>query len=103
MAKTSSFLILFCCFFTISCITDEVIQVDISEQRLYLVKNNQIPKPWLERNILGLQKFNGGIEELSLKISQIRTWTYISNHPNWIDNEKYWQETTQDIENNLSD
>ena len=42
MAKTSSFLILFCCFFTISCITDEVIQVDISEQRLYLVKNNQI-------------------------------------------------------------
>ena len=70
---------------------------------LLLVKNEQIPKPWLEKNILGLQKFNGGIEELSLKISQIRTWTYISNHPNWIDNEKYWQQTTQDIENNLSD
>jgi len=70
---------------------------------LLLVNNDQIPKPWLEKNILGLQKFNGGIEELSLKISQIRTWTYISNHPNWIKNEKYWQETTQDIENNLSD
>ncbi|MDC1184715.1 hypothetical protein N8080_01945, partial [Alphaproteobacteria bacterium] len=70
---------------------------------LLLIKNDQIPKPWLEKNILGLQKFNGGIEELSLKISQIRTWTYISNHQNWIDNEKYWQETTQDIENNLSD
>ena len=70
---------------------------------ILLVKNEQIPKPWLEKNILGLRKFNGGIEELSLKISQIRTWTYISNHPNWIDNEKYWQETTQAIENNLSD
>ena len=70
---------------------------------LLLVKNNKIPKTWLEKNILGLQKFNGGIEELSLKISQIRTWTYISNHQNWIDNEKYWQEITQDIENNLSD
>ena len=57
----------------------------------------------MEKNILGLHKFNGGIEELSLKISQIRTWTYISNHPNWIDNENYWQEKTQDIENNLSD
>ena len=68
-----------------------------------MVKNDKIPKPWLEKNILGLQKFNGGIEELSLKISQIRTWTYISNHQNWIDNEKYLQETTQDIENNLSD
>ena len=70
---------------------------------LLLVKNNKIPKSWLEKNILGLKKFNGGIEELSSKISQIRTWTYISNHQNWIDNEKYWQETTQNIENNLSD
>ena len=58
---------------------------------------------WLEKNILGLQNFNGGIEELSLKISQVRTWTYISNHQNWIDNEKYWQEITQKIENELSD
>ncbi|SVD38703.1 uncharacterized protein METZ01_LOCUS391557, partial [marine metagenome] len=70
---------------------------------LLLVKNDKIPKLWLEKNILGLQKFNSGIEELSQKISQIRTWTYISNHQNWIDNEKYWQEITQDIENNLSD
>ena len=68
-----------------------------------LVKNDKIPKLWLEKNILGIKKFNGGIEELSLKISQIRTWTYISNHQNWIDNEKYWQELTQNIENNLSD
>ena len=70
---------------------------------LLLVKNEKIPKPWLEKNILSLQKFNGGIEELFLKISQIRTWTYISNHQNWVDNEKYWQEITQEIENSLSD
>ncbi len=70
---------------------------------LLLVKNDKIPKLWLEKNILGLQNFNGGIEELSLKISQVRTWTYISNHQNWIRNEKYWQEITQKIENDLSD
>ena len=57
----------------------------------------------LLKNILALQKFNSGIEELSIKIAQIRTWTYISNHQNWIENEKYWQEITQDIENSLSD
>ena len=34
---------------------------------LLLVKNEKIPKLWLEKNILGLQNFNGGIEELSLK------------------------------------
>ncbi len=70
---------------------------------LLLIKNDKIPKPWLEKNILGLKKFNGEIEELSSKISQIRTWTYISNHQNWIENETYWQEVTQDIENSLSD
>ena len=70
---------------------------------LLLIKNEKIPKIWLEKNILVLENFNGGIEELSSKISQIRTWTYISNHLNWIDNEKYWQETTKNIENNLSD
>ncbi len=70
---------------------------------LLLIKNEKIPQPWLEKNILGLQNFNGGIDELSLKISQIRTWTYISNHQKWIDNEKYWQEITHKIENDLSD
>ena len=70
---------------------------------LLLIKNEKIPKLWHEKNILGLQNFNGGIEELSLKISQVRTWTYISNHQNWIDNEKYWQEITKKIENDLSD
>ncbi len=70
---------------------------------LLLIKNEKIPKLWLEKNIIGLQNFNGGIEELSSKISQVRTWTYISNHQSWIDNEKYWQEITQKIENDLSD
>ena len=70
---------------------------------MLLVKNEKIPKLWLEKNVLSLNKFNGGIEELSLKISQIRTWTYISNHQNWIENGKYWQEITQNIEDNLSD
>ncbi len=70
---------------------------------LLLIKNEKIPKLWLEKNILGLQNFNGGIEELSLKISQVRTWTYISNHQNWIDNERFWQEITHKIENDLSD
>jgi len=70
---------------------------------ILLVKNEKIPKAWLEKNILGLEKFNGGIEELSSKILQIRTWTYISNHQNWINNEKYWQQITKKIEDDLSD
>ena len=71
---------------------------------LILLKNNyKIPEDWLNNKISKLENFIGGIPELSIKISQIRTWTYISNHHKWLDNPIYWQEKTQKIENNLSD
>ena len=71
---------------------------------LILVKNNfKIPEDWINNKILKLDNFNGGIPELSLKISQIRTWTYISNHQTWLKDPIYWQQKTQQIENDLSD
>ncbi len=71
---------------------------------LILMKNNyKIPENWINQKIIKLENFIGGIPELSLKISQIRTWTYISNHHQWFADPKYWQEKTQNIENNLSD
>ena len=71
---------------------------------LTLIKNDGIfPESWLEDKILGLDNYSGGIEELSIKITNIRTWTYITNQSNWIKNYKFWQEKTTEIENNLSD
>ncbi len=71
---------------------------------LTLVKNNyKIPEDWINNRITKLENFEGGIPELSLKISQIRTWTYISNHQLWTSDPLYWQEKTRIIENNLSD
>ena len=57
----------------------------------------------MNQKIRKLENFEGGIPELSIKISQIRTWTYISNHHTWLKDAKYWQEKTQEIENDLSD
>ncbi len=71
---------------------------------IILIKNDySIPEDWINQKISRLDNFIGGIPELSLKISQIRTWTYISNHHSWLTNSKYWQEKTLQIENNLSD
>ncbi len=71
---------------------------------LVLIGNNKlIPEEWIRKKIKKLDNFSGGIPELSVKISQIRTWTYISNHQKWLDDAKYWQEKTQNIENDLSD
>ena len=71
---------------------------------LVLIENNfYIPEEWINNKISKLSNFGGGIPELSIKISQIRTWTYISNNHNWLKNTFYWQEKTQKIENELSD
>ena len=71
---------------------------------LTIIENNgRLPEIWLQDRILKLDKYEGGIEELSIKIANIRTWTYIANQSKWIKDSKYWQEKTQKIENNLSD
>ena len=71
---------------------------------LIIINNkSKIPEDWINDKILKLENYNGGIPELSMKISQIRTWTYISNQHDWLDDPKYWQEKTQKIENDLSD
>jgi ATP-dependent RNA helicase SUPV3L1/SUV3 len=71
---------------------------------LTLMKNDGIlPESWLENGVFRLENYKGGIEELSIKIATIRTWTYIANQSNWIKNYQFWQDKTHDIENNLSD
>ncbi len=71
---------------------------------LNLIQNDsQIPETWFADKIIRLDNYSGGIEELTSKIANIRTWTYISNQSNWIENNQYWQEKTRIIENTLSD
>ena len=71
---------------------------------LTLIKNDgNLDEQWLQDKILRLENYQGGIEELSVKIANIRTWTYISNQSKWIKNYQFWQDKTQKIENTLSD
>ena len=69
-----------------------------------MIKNNgAFPDEWLKEKIIKLENYSGGIEELSIKIATIRTWTYIANNSKWINDFEFWQKKTQEIENNLSD
>ena len=71
---------------------------------LILIKNEGfLNEEWLKEKILRLENYTGGIEELSIKIANVRTWTYIANQSKWIKDPQFWQEKTREIENNLSD
>ncbi len=67
------------------------------------LNNNYLENSWIRENVNRLNNINGDIDTLSKRIAYIRTWTYISNHANWIKNKTYWQENTRKIEDRLSD
>ena len=43
------------------------------------------------------------IYTISEKLSEIRTWSFVSNKPNWVTNSLDWQIKTRNIEDDLSD
>ena len=40
---------------------------------------------------------------LSHRLSNVRTWSYVSNKKNWVENSDYWVQLTKNIEDKLSD
>ncbi|MFZ9715760.1 MAG: helicase, partial [Pelagibacteraceae bacterium] len=43
------------------------------------------------------------IDVLANRISNVRTWAYVANKKNWVENADYWIQLTKTIEDNLSD
>ena len=43
------------------------------------------------------------MDSLSNRIANVRTWSYVSNKNNWIENQQYWIEKTKLLEDRLSD
>ena len=76
----------------------------LREIYLHLSQNyGRLPEDWVAAQIGHLDRENGGIDSLTVRIAYIRTWTYISHRAEWFDNAIYWQERTRNIEDRLSD
>ena len=50
-----------------------------------------------------LDKLEGNIDSISNRIANVRTWSYVSNKVNWVENQDYWVERTKNLEDKLSD
>ncbi len=62
-----------------------------------------IPVEWIGAEVSRLDNGLGDIDTLAARISGIRTWTYIANQPDWLDDPLQWAARTRTIENTLSD
>ena len=66
-------------------------------------KKNKIPNEYMKNQLQGLDKYRGNIDMISNKISNVRTWSYVANKKNWVENSDYWIQMSKNIEDNLSD
>ncbi len=82
---------------------DEHVKLCSEIFRQVSANNGLISEDWLGQMVQPLQRMDGDIDALSTRIAHIRTLTYITNRNGWCEKQKYWQTTTRDIEDRLSD
>jgi len=63
----------------------------------------RLPGPWIGAQMAQLDRLDGDIDTLMMRIAHIRTWTYITHRSDWVDNAVDWQERARGIEDRLSD
>ena len=66
-------------------------------------RKRRIPNDYMKEQLKGLERQHGNIDVLSNRISNVRTWSYVANKKNWVENSDYWVQLTKGIEDKLSD
>ena len=67
------------------------------------IKKKRIPNEYMKTQLKGLGEKHGNIDVLANRISNVRTWSYVANKKDWVENADYWIQLTKSIEDNLSD
>jgi len=66
-------------------------------------EKGKITNDYMHLQLMKLNKLEGNVDSLSNRIANVRTWSYVSNKKNWIENQEYWIEKTKLLEDKLSD
>jgi ATP-dependent RNA helicase SUPV3L1/SUV3 len=63
----------------------------------------RIPEDWFSKQVALADRTDGDIDTLATRIAHIRTWTFVANRPDWLQDPAHWQMRTRAIEDSLSD
>tara|TARA_B100001564_G_scaffold349369_1_gene352416 strand:+ start:43 stop:2508 length:2466 start_codon:yes stop_codon:yes gene_type:complete len=66
-------------------------------------RKKRIPSSFMKEQLKGLERDHGNVDLLSHRLSNVRTWSYVANKKNWVENSDYWVQLTKNIEDKLSD
>ena len=65
--------------------------------------SGKVANDYMKKQLQYLDRYDGNIDTLANRISNVRTWSYVANKKNWSSNPDYWVERTKYIEDKLSD
>ena len=66
-------------------------------------KKGKITNNYMKQQLSSLDKLEGNVDSISNRIANVRTWSYVANKVNWVENQDYWIERTKNLEDKLSD
>ena len=66
-------------------------------------KSGKVTNEYMKKQLQYLDRYDGNIDTLANRISNVRTWSYVANKKNWSTNPDYWVERTKYMEDKLSD
>jgi ATP-dependent RNA helicase SUPV3L1/SUV3 len=66
-------------------------------------KEGKVTNSYMKQQLTILDKIEGNVDSLSNRIANVRTWSYVANKTNWVENQDYWVERTKLLEDKLSD
>ena len=66
-------------------------------------KEGKVTNSYMKQQLSILNNLEGNVDSLSNRIANVRTWSYVSNKVNWVENQDYWIKRTKLLEDKLSD
>lgn len=66
-------------------------------------KRGRLTEDWIAPRFAELDRDDGQIDQLSARLSGVRTLSYIANRPDWLDQAQGWRDRTRALEERLSD
>jgi len=66
-------------------------------------KRGRLTADWIAPRFADLDRDDGQIDQLSARLSGVRTLSYIANRPDWLDQAQGWRDKTKALEEQLSD
>ena len=69
----------------------------------YVGEGGHIPHEWFAAEVARLDNVNGDIEALADRLAGVRSWAYIAQRSDWLNDPPKWAERTRQVEGRLSD